>query len=76
MGMTCANCGISGGCKCPHHKMVPLFITLIGAVFLLQAFDAVSASFTAWAWPLLVTLIGLTKLMGGNCKCCANGAKK
>ncbi|GMU26075.1 hypothetical protein KJZ71_03585 [Patescibacteria group bacterium] len=56
--------------------MVPLFITLIGAVFLLQAFDAVSASFTAWAWPLLVTLIGLTKLMGGNCKCCANGAKK
>lgn len=74
--MMCANCGAGGGCKCPHHKIVPLCITLIGLVFLLQAWSVVSSSFTAWAWPLLLLIIGLMKLTGGMCKCCGPNAKK
>lgn len=63
-----------GMCKCPHHKMGPLFLTLIGLVFLLQALEVVTATFTATAWPVLLMLIGLQKMMGGMCTCC--GAKK
>lgn len=57
-------------CKCPHHKMVPLFIALIGLVFLLQALGTISASFAEIAWPILLILIGLQKMFGGMCSCC------
>lgn len=72
-GMTCAHCE-GMGCKCPHHMMVPLFITLIGVTFLLQMGGVVDATFVAWAWPVLLTLIGLMKLTKGMCGCC--GASK
>ena len=67
-GMTCG----SGGCACPHHKMVPLCITLIGLLFLLQAYGTVSASFVSVAWPILLILIGLQKMFKGMCKCCGS----
>ncbi len=57
-------------CNCPHHKIVPGLITLIGLAFLLQAFAVVSASFVAMAWPILLILIGLKKMASGKCKCC------
>lgn len=57
-------------CKCPHHKMVPLFIVLIGLTFLLQAFGVLSDYFVSFAWPVLLILIGLQKMFKGVCKCC------
>lgn len=59
-------------CKCPHHKAVPLFIVLIGLVFLLRALGTISMSAADVAWPILLMAIGLQKMMGGMCKCCAN----
>jgi hypothetical protein len=61
---------LGGHCKCPHHKIIPLAIVLIGLAFLLQALNVLSAGFVALAWPILVIIIGLMKLTKGMCKCC------
>ena len=73
-GMTCKSCG-TGSCTCFHHKMVPLFITLLGLVFLLQTLGALSAALVAYLWPILLILIGLQKMFGGMCTCCGPNAK-
>ena len=56
------------GCSCPHHKVVPLCITLIGLAALAGQMGWVSAGFVGVAWPILLIIIGLTKMM--HCKCC------
>ena len=66
---SCKTC-MTGSCNCMHHKMVPLFIVLIGLVFLLGTLGLVSMMFTAITWPVLLILIGLQKMLGGMCKCC------
>lgn len=63
----------TGGCKCPHHKIVPLFIVLIGLVFLLEALHLVTVATTDIVWPFLLILIGLMKMFGGMCGCCNSG---
>lgn len=70
---TCASCGNGAPCKCLHHKMVPLFITLIGLVLLLKVLGIVSAGFADISWPVLLILIGLQKMFGGMCGCCKRG---
>jgi len=65
--------GMHGMCGCPHHKVVPLCITLIGLAFLLQALGTLTPSFVAMAWPVLLIVIGLMKLTKGMCTCCGNG---
>ncbi len=60
-------------CKCPHHKVVPLMITLIGVVFLLGNMGTMSMQTVGIVWPVLVIVIGVMKLMKGACKCCMNG---
>ena len=62
-----------GMCSCAHHKAVPVFIVLIGLAFLLRSLGVLTADFVAMAWPVLVILIGLQKMMGGMCKCCSGG---
>lgn len=57
-------------CKCGHHKVVPLCIALIGLVFLLGSINVLTAGFVNFAWPVLLIVIGLTKLVGPGCKCC------
>lgn len=71
-GQCCGGSGACGssGCSCPHHKMVPLFIFLIGLAFLLGNLEVVSAKTVGLVWPILLGLIGLQKLFGGKCKCC------
>lgn len=63
-----------GHCKCPHHKMTGLGVTLIGLLALLGALDIVSAQVVAIGWPVILIVIGLTKLSKGMCKCC-DGSK-
>jgi len=65
--------GMNGGknvCKCHHHKVVPVSIILIGIVFLLGTIGVL----TMWAvnviWPILLIVIGGTKLGSRMCKCC------
>ncbi len=57
-------------CNCPHHKMVPIFIVLIGLTFLLGALNVLSAGAVSITWPIFVILAGLMKMMKGACKCC------
>lgn len=63
-------CHAGGKCSCMHHKMVPLMLVLLGLAFLLKAWGILSAGFVDVAWPVLLILIGLQKMMGGVCKCC------
>lgn len=69
-GMSCGACGDGGSCKCPHHKLVPLFVALIGFVFLLGGMNVISKGLVDLAWPILLILVGLQKMCGGMCKCC------
>ena len=59
-----------GKCSCPHHKVVPLMITLIGVAFLFQALNVLTMSTVAVLWPILLIIAGGTKLFSGGCKCC------
>lgn len=52
------------------HKMVPVYLVLIGVAFLLQALGVLSASLVAVVWPILLILIGVQKMMGSRCGCC------
>ena len=59
-------------CKCPHHKVVPALIILIGLTFLLGSWGTLSASSVNVIWPVLVILAGAMKFgeKAGMCKCC------
>ncbi|OGZ53598.1 MAG: hypothetical protein A3B25_00650 [Candidatus Ryanbacteria bacterium RIFCSPLOWO2_01_FULL_48_26] len=57
-------------CPCPHHKMTPILVVLIGVDFLLGAFNILTPETVQIIWPILVIIGGLTKLNEGRCKCC------
>lgn len=65
-------CGCGGHkmCPCPHHKMMPLFISLIGLTFLAKALGWLGATTADIVWPLLLVLMGLQKMFGHLCGCC------
>jgi len=58
-------------CRCGHHKITPVLVILFGLLFLGEHFGVFSAMFTSTAWPILVIVWGLSKWMGGSCKCYA-----
>jgi hypothetical protein len=59
-----------GDCKCPHHKIVPWCIILIGLSFLLSQMNILTVGAVNMLWPVFLIIIGVVKLRGGNCKCC------
>lgn len=59
-----------GACGCPHHKMVPMLIFVVGLLFFLNAINVVTMSALNILWPIAVMIAGLTKMMGHKCKCC------
>ncbi len=65
---------MNGMCKCPHHKVVPAMIVLIGLLFLLNALGSLSSGMLAILWPLALIVIGLMKCCG-MCKCCSEHMK-
>ncbi|HRH21823.1 MAG TPA: hypothetical protein PLJ58_01340 [bacterium] len=69
--MTDNNMCCKSSCACMHHKMVPMLITLLGINFLLVTMGVYDEMVSAYVWPILLTLIGLQKMMGGCCKCCS-----
>ncbi len=57
-------------CNCPHHKMVPLMVLLIGLTFLLGALNILSGQAVSIIWPILVIIAAGTKISSSKCKCC------
>lgn len=55
-------------CSCPHHKVVPICITLIGLVIFAAQMNWLAAGIAGAIWPVLLVVIGLTKMM--KCGCC------
>jgi uncharacterized membrane protein len=62
-------------CSCMHHKMVPMYIILIGLIFLLNGLGILSGIATGILWPIVLILIGLQKIVGRKCPCCQRGPK-
>ncbi len=58
-------------CRCMHHKMVPVYLILLGLLFLLTALDVISSDVTNIVWPIFIILIGLQKLLQNRCNCCS-----
>ncbi len=59
-----------GKCGCPCHKMLGVFIALVGVVGLLAVFDVFSHKAAAIAGSVLLILAGLQTMARGKCKCC------
>ena len=57
-------------CGCPHHKMIPLLVVLLGVLFLLGNLGKVSSEVVVIVWPIVVIVGGLQKMFGHMCKCC------
>ncbi len=57
-------------CSCMCHKMVGLFVALIGLTFLLGALNVLAARTVDILWPILLLLIGVKLVFTGRCKCC------
>ena len=57
-------------CMCPHHKVVPVAVVLIGLTFILGATQIITPYAVSLIWPTLLVIIGLTKMCSGSCKCC------
>ena len=58
-------------CNCPHHKVVPWMIVLIGIDIILGAFGILING--TWMWVIigvLLVIIGGVKLSGRKCGCC------
>ena len=58
-------------CNCPHHKVIPLSIILIGLAVLLGATSYLTGTTVNILVGILLIVIGGTKLKGRNCKCCS-----
>jgi hypothetical protein len=58
-------------CTCPHHRMIPIFVFLLGLTFLLESLHVLSPRVVAIVWPSLLCLIGLQKFFSIGCKCCS-----
>ncbi|MGD0576746.1 MAG: hypothetical protein ABSA74_01590 [Candidatus Staskawiczbacteria bacterium] len=55
-------------CTCAHHKVVPACIVLIGLAFLLLQWNVLTAGAVGIIWPILLIVIGGTKMY--KCGCC------
>lgn len=64
---------MEGNCKCSHHKIVPACIALIGLTFLLGQFGIFTANAVAMIWPILLLIIGGSKMK--KCNCCSGQGK-
>jgi len=54
-------------CKCPHHKVMPVILVLIGLDFLLGAIGVLTMSFVSITWPILLIILGCVKMVRFGC---------
>ena len=59
-------------CMCPHHRVTPVLVILIGLTFLFGAWGVFSWDAVNVIWPVLVIIGGAMKFgeRSGMCKCC------
>jgi len=57
-------------CNCPHHKVIPIIVLLIGLVVLLSAFNIWSGQVETILIGVLILIVGFVKLKSASCKCC------
>ena len=57
-------------CACRHHSVIPFLMVLFALVFLLGAFDIVTARTVSITWPILIGVAGLMKMNERRCTCC------
>ena len=58
--------GMCCSCKCHNKSTMGISVIVFGALFLLQAFDVVSADVVNIVWPIIVILFGFKFF----CRCC------
>ena len=58
-------------CNCPHHKVVPIMIIIIGLVILVGAFSMLTFQWASILIGVALIVIGGTKLGSRSCKCCS-----
>jgi hypothetical protein len=58
-------------CNCPHHKVVPILIILIGLNVILSALGVYDLKWMAIIVGALLIVIGGTKIGGSKCGCCS-----
>jgi hypothetical protein len=58
-------------CNCPHHKVGPWLIILIGVILLLGVLDILTYRGILAIVGILAIAIGITKLNGHKCGCCS-----
>jgi len=57
-------------CNCPHHKVIPWLVILVGLDFLLGALSILTWWFVDVTWPILLIIGGGTMLGQSKCGCC------
>ncbi len=57
-------------CNCPHHKVIPWAIIVIGLVILLTGFNILTYMAETVVIGALLIVIGGTKLNSRKCTCC------
>lgn len=58
-------------CNCPHHKVMPWGILLVGIAILLGALNILTSMAVQVAVAVILIIIGGFKLNGSKCGCCA-----
>jgi hypothetical protein len=57
-------------CSCNHHKVLPIFIIIVGFVFLLADLNILTWGAANLIWPIALIVFGFMRLFKGKCKCC------
>ena len=57
-------------CNCPHHKVLPILLILVGVDFLLGALQVFTWFFVDVTWPILLIIGGATWMNQSSCGCC------
>ena len=56
-------------CKCPHHKVIPILVIILGLEFLFAELNVLTWAFVNVTWPILIIIAGVVKLNSSNCNC-------
>ena len=56
-------------CSCPHHKVIPATIMLVGFAMLIDQLSLYHG-LTMWAIAVGLVVTGCVKFFESSCKCC------
>jgi K+ transporter len=59
-------------CSCFYHDAIPVLMIIFALLFFLQAMGLIGEYFVSLAWPVLVAVAGVMKILGRRCNCCGD----